>query len=156
MPPLLLIVAYDRNRVIGKAGRMPWRYAEDLAHFKATTQGHALILGRKNWQDIGRPLPGRQMVILTRDQTFTARGCQVAHDPHTALALARAQDPEPFVAGGAEIYALFLPMVSRLYLTQIDAEHAGDTYFPTLDETCWRETSRRVSGILTYRILERA
>jgi len=155
MPPLNLMVAYDRNRIIGTDGGLPWHYPEDLKHFKRTTMGHAIIHGRRSYEDFGRPLPGRRNIILTRRSDYAAEGCEVAHDLDAAIALARETDPEPFVLGGADVYRQALPQVTRMYLTEIDAEHPGDTRFPVIDESRWNEVERVVSGVLTFRTLER-
>ena len=155
MQPLNLMVAYDRNRLIGAAGGLPWRYPEDLKHFKATTMGHAIIHGRRSFEDFGKPLPGRRNIIVTRQSDYQAEGCEVVNDLTAAIALARDTDPEPFVLGGAEIYRQAMPLVTRMYLTEIDAAHEGDTWFPEVDESEWAETERRVSGVLTFRTLER-
>lgn len=155
MQPLNLMVAYDRQRLIGAAGGLPWRYPEDLKHFKRTTMGHAIIHGRKSYEDVGKPLPGRRNLVVTRQPDYHAPGCEVFHALEQAIAAARETDPEPFVLGGAEIYRLALPQVTRMYLTEIDAEHEGDTYFPEIDESDWVEVERRQDGVLTFRTLER-
>jgi len=155
MQPLSLIVAYDRRRCIGRDGQLPWHHSEDLKHFKRTTMGHAIIHGRKSYESVGKPLPGRRNIVVTRQQDYRAPGCEVAHDLDNAIALARQEDDEPFVLGGAEIYRQALPRITRMYLTEIDEEHAGDTFFPDVDESQWREVERRESGPLVFRTLER-
>ncbi|NET72900.1 MAG: dihydrofolate reductase [Sphaerospermopsis sp. SIO1G2] len=155
MKKLNAIVAYDRNRLIGADGGLPWRYPEDLKFFRQTTMGHAIIHGRKSYEDFGKPLPGRRNIIVTRQQDYQAPGCEVVHDLDEAIALAYESDDDPFILGGAEIYRLALPQCSRLFLTEIDAEHQGDTYFPAVDESCFKESERRPSGILTFRTLLR-
>lgn len=152
---LAAIVAYDRNRLIGAGGHLPWRHPEDLRHFKRITLGHAVIHGRKSYEDFKKPLPGRRNIIVTRQPGYTAEGCEVANDLPGAIALARQTDACPFILGGAEIYRLALPLVTLLYLTEIDAEHQGDTWFPPVDETPFTEIERRVSGPLTFRTLRR-
>jgi dihydrofolate reductase len=138
-----LIVAMARNRVIGDAGRLVWRLPADLRFFKRTTMGHHVLMGRKTWDSIGRPLPGRTFVVITRQHDFSAPGCHVAHSLEDALALARAAgEDEAFVIGGAEIYALALPLADRIYLTRVDASFPGDTSFPDLDAAAWTERSR--------------
>ncbi|MDA3960564.1 MAG: dihydrofolate reductase, partial [Planctomycetota bacterium] len=114
-----------------------------------------IIHGRKSYEDFGKPLPKRRNIIVTRQSDYQAEGCEVVHDLDAAITLARSSDPEPFILGGAEIYRLALPQVTRLYLTEIDAEHMGDTYFPAVTESEWTETDRRTDGILTFRTLER-
>jgi dihydrofolate reductase len=133
-----LIVAVSTNGVIGRDGDLPWRLPADLRHFKKTTMGHHLIIGRATWDEVGRPLPGRTMVVVTRDRGFHADGVLVAHSVEEALALAR-DDDEPFIGGGAEIYrvALERELVDRLYVTRVHAVVEGDTSFPPVDWTGW-------------------
>lgn len=126
-----IIVAVARNGVIGRDGDLPWRLPADLRFFKRMTTGHHLIMGRKTWASIGRPLPGRTMVVLTRDRAAAFPGAAVAHALPEALALARAAgDSEAFVIGGAEAFALALPLADRLYLTRVHAHVEGDVGFP--------------------------
>lgn len=133
-----LIVAVASNGVIGRDGDLPWRLPADLRHFKATTMGHHLIVGRATWDEVGRPLPGRTMVVVTRNRSFAAEGVLVAHSVEGALELAR-DDDEPFIGGGAEIYRLALEadLVDRLHLTRVHAEVEGDTVFPEVDWDRW-------------------
>lgn len=133
-----LIVAMSSNRVIGRDGDLPWHLPADLRHFKATTMGHHLIIGRATWDEVGRPLPGRTMVVVTRNRGFAAEGVLVAHSLEEALALAHGDD-EPFIGGGAEIYrqALVADLVDRIYLTRIHAHVEGDTFFPPFDPDDW-------------------
>lgn len=130
-----------QNRVIGSANRLPWHLPADLQHFKRLTMGHHIIMGRKTYASIGRPLPGRVTVILTHDTDFRAQGCLTAHTLQGAIEVC-GDDPEVFCVGGAEIYAQVLPLADRLYLTEIQAEHAGDAYFPAIDPLQWRVTGR--------------
>lgn len=140
---LAAIAALARNRVIGSENRLPWHLPEDLRHFKALTLGHHIVMGRKTYESIGRPLPGRQTVIVTRDPAYAQPGCLVAHSIDAALAIAeQAGDDEVFFVGGAELYAQFLPRAERLYLTEIQADYAGDACFPALDAAHWREMAR--------------
>lgn len=155
MEPLNLMVAYARDRVIGRGGRLPWHHPEDLRHFRDTTMGHAVIHGRRSYESLGRPLPGRRNIVVTRRPDYEAPGCEVVNDLDAAIAAARASDPEPFVLGGEEIYRQALPLVTRMYLTEIDEAHEGDTFFPEFDEAEWREVDRRESGPLVFRTLER-
>jgi len=136
--PLSLIVAVSSNQVIGRDGGLPWRLPVDLRHFKRTTMGHHLIIGRATWDEVGMPLPGRTMVVVTRNPEFRADGVLVAHSLEEALALAR-DDDEPFIGGGAEIYrrALEADLVERLYITRVHAEVDGDTFFPPVDWNRW-------------------
>jgi dihydrofolate reductase len=142
MDPLALIFAVARNGVIGRGGQLPWRIPEDLAHFKRTTMGHAILMGRKTWEETRRPLPGRRNVIITRTPGFEAPGCEVVASLEEAIALARTTDPLPFVIGGAEIFRLALPLATVIHLTEIDRDVEGDTFFH-LDRTGFVETARR-------------
>jgi dihydrofolate reductase len=134
-----LIVAVSENGVIGKDGDLPWHLPADLKHFKRTTMGHHLIIGRRTWDEVGRPLPGRTMVVVTRSRTFAPAGVIVVHSVEEALEAA-AGDDEPFVGGGAYIYRLALArdLVDRIYLTRIHAEVEGDTFFPEFDLENWK------------------
>jgi len=126
-----LIVAISRNRVIGASGQIPWRLPGDLQRFKQLTMGQSLLMGRKTYQSIGRPLPGRQMIVLSRDPKFQAEGCETAPDLQSGL-LAAGQGEELFICGGAEIYRQALPLVERIYLSELEREISGDTYFPDI------------------------
>jgi dihydrofolate reductase len=138
-----IIVAVAHNGVIGRDGDLPWRLPADLRFFKRVTMGHHLVMGRKTWASIGRPLPGRTMVVLTRDPGLVIPGAQVVHALPEALALARAAgDPEAFVIGGAEVFARALLLADRLYLTRVYADVEGDVRFPELDEHAWVEVAR--------------
>jgi dihydrofolate reductase len=130
----------SRNRVIGANGAIPWHLPEELKRFKQLTMGHHIIMGRKTWESIGRPLPGRTMVVVTRQRGFSAPGAQVVHSLDAAVA-ACGGDDEIFVIGGAELYAQALSRAGRLYLTIVDAEVAGDTLMPEIDMTGWREVT---------------
>jgi dihydrofolate reductase len=133
-----LIVAVSTNGVIGRAGDLPWHLPADLRHFKRTTMGHHLVIGRATWDEVGAPLPGRIMVVVTRNREFEAEGVLVAHSVDEALALVR-DDDEPFIGGGAEIYrqALDDDLVDRIYLTRVHAHVEGDTVFPTVEWDRW-------------------
>lgn len=138
-----LIVAMDENRGIGLRNRLPWRLASDLKRFRELTMGHHLIAGRKTYESIGRPLPGRQMIIVTRDRNYRASGCLMVHSPDEAFRLAAERgEREAFVIGGAEIYAQALPQADRLYLTQVHAQVQADVFFPEFAEDEWQEVSR--------------
>lgn len=138
-----LIAAVARNGVIGKDGRLPWHLPADLRRFKALTMSHHLLVGRKTWEAIGRPLSGRRMVVISRDPDYRAPGATVVHSLEEAFELARrAGETEAFVAGGGEIYAQALPHAQRLYLTEVDAEAEGDTHFPTFDRRAWELVER--------------
>jgi len=153
--PLALVVAMTPARVIGREGGLPWHYPEDMKHFRAVTRGHAVIMGRKTHESIGRPLPDRRNIVVSRDVHFMAAGCEVVASLDEAIARARATDDEPRVIGGAEIYARALPLATVLYLTEVTREVPGDTYFPPWDDGSWRETERRESGDLVFRTLVR-
>ena len=137
-----LIVAMDRRGVIGAGGALPWRLSDDLKRFKAITMGKPLVMGRKTHESIGRPLPGRRNIILTRQQEYTAEGCIVCENTEEALA-ACAGHEEVMVMGGATLYELFLPRAGRIYLTRVQAEVDGDTWFPPFDESAWNVVERR-------------
>ena len=135
MTNVWIIAAVSENDVIGDGNALPWRIPEDLARFKALTLGNTLIMGRKTFESIGRPLPGRTTVVLTRREGFAAPGVLVAHDRAEALTLA--PGPNAFIAGGADIYRLFLPVASKLFLTRVHAAYDGDTYFPPFNAGEW-------------------
>jgi dihydrofolate reductase len=141
--PLTLVVAVGPRGVIGAGGGLPWHVPEDLKHFKAKTMGHAVIMGRKTFESIGRVLPGRRFVVVTRNPDFAFEGVTVARGLDEAVRAARETDPEPCVIGGAEIYRAALPFATRVELTEISQEVDGDTFFPELDLGAWRETARR-------------
>ncbi len=134
---LSAIVAMASNRVIGADNQLPWRLPADLARFKRLTLGHTLLLGRKTYESIGRPLPGRTLVVVTRQKDYAPEGVKVAHSVEEALALARG-DSEVFIAGGAELYAQTMDRLDRLYLTLIERDFPGDTRFPEVDLSGWR------------------
>jgi len=136
-----MIAAMARGRVIGANGGLPWTLPADMRHFVRTTKGKPVIMGRRNYVDIGGPLPKRQNIVITRDPAFQAPGCQVASSLDDALDRASDSD-EIVIIGGQQIYEAFLPRSQRLYLTYIDADISGDTFFPTIDEDAWRETYR--------------
>ncbi|WP_100331346.1 dihydrofolate reductase [Bacillus xiapuensis] len=130
------IWAMDKNGLIGSNNRLPWRLPEDLKFFKETTLGHPIVMGRKTYESIGKPLPGRENIILTRDPSYQAEGCTVIHSADELMAKAE-NGGEWFVTGGAEIFKQLLPFADRLYVTVIEEEFEGDTYFP--DEINWKE-----------------
>ena len=136
-----IIVAMDNNRVIGVNNKLPWHLSEDLKHFKALTMGHPVIMGRKTYESIGKPLPDRTNIIVTHKPTFKAAGCVVVNSPQSALEVCHDED-EVFVIGGAELYREMLSMVQRVYVTEIHAKYPGDTWFPKLDSKHWTELSR--------------
>ena len=141
MPRLTLIVAMDRNRGIGIANQLPWKLPEDLAHFKRTTIGHAIIMGRKTFESIGRALPGRRSIVVTRNPAWQATDVMVASTPEQALALAH-DETEAFIIGGAELFAQTLQLADRMIVTLIDSQFECDTFFPEIDPGLWAETGR--------------
>ncbi|EIJ33669.1 type 3 dihydrofolate reductase [Thiothrix nivea] len=135
---LSLIAAIARNRVIGYEGGMPWHLPADLAWFKRNTLGKPIIMGRKTWDSIGRALPGRRNLVISRDTTFQPTGAERAASPDAALGMVEGV-PEAMIVGGAQVYQHFLPHATRLYLTLIDADVLGDTFFPDYNQFQWRE-----------------
>jgi dihydrofolate reductase len=146
-PRIVLIVAVAENGVIGRDNGMPWRLPGDLKHFKKTTLGKPVIMGRRTFESIGKPLPGRQNIVLTRDANFRAEGVQAARNIDEALSLAEREATklgadEIAVIGGGEVYAQALPRAARVYLTEVHAAPDGAAHFPKLDRGDWREISR--------------
>jgi dihydrofolate reductase len=139
-PSIALVVAVARNGVIGRDNGLAWHLSSDLKRFKALTMGTTLLMGRRTWDSIGRPLPGRRSLVLTRDAAFRAEGAQVVHDWESALGAV--QDATLMVVGGAEIYALALPQADRIHLTEVEAEPEGDVRFPPFDRAAFREVLR--------------
>ena len=141
---LALIVAVAENGVIGRGNRLPWHLPEDLRYFKRVTMGKPVVMGRKTYQSIGRPLPGRPNIVVTRDAGFAAEGVHLAGSLDQALDLARslASGGEMIVIGGAELFNAVLPSADRLYLTEVHRAYEGDVFFPQLDPAVWREASR--------------
>jgi len=135
-----LIAAMDRNRVIGKENDIPWRIPNDWKFVRKTTEGRPIILGRKNFESIGRVLPGRRNIILSRDTGLTIEGCEIAHSIQDVFDLC-ANEAEIFIFGGEQIYKMFIPYVSKMYITKIHHEFEGDTFFPELDRNEWKEIS---------------
>ena len=146
-PPLILVAAVARNGVIGGRNRLLWRLPSDLMRFKARTIGKPLVMGRRTFQSIGRPLPGREIIVVTRDERFSAEGVRVAHGLDEALALAAeraaAMGADAIViAGGGEIYAQTIGRADRLAITEVGLEPEGDARFPPIDPGVWREVRR--------------
>lgn len=146
-PPLVHVVAVGRNGVIGGDGQLPWKLPSDLKRFKAVTMGKPMLMGRKTYAAIGRPLPGRETIVLTRDPVFTAAGIHVARTLDEGLQMAsecarRMDANEIIVAGGGELYRQTLPMAARLDVTEVDLSPAGDAHYPQIDDAVWREVSR--------------
>jgi dihydrofolate reductase len=140
---LTLVVAVADNGVIGRAGALPWHLPEDLRHFKNVTMGHAVIMGRKTYESIGRVLPGRRFVVVSRDPDLRIDGALVAHDLDEAIARAREHDPDPRVIGGSAVFEAALPRASTILLTEVHRDVEGDVYFPPFDRRQWCEAERR-------------
>ncbi len=165
---LAVIVAQATNRVIGRANKLPWHLPEDLKYFKKVTLGKPIIMGRKTFESIGRPLPGRTNIVVTRDAGYSRPGIEVVHSLDAAVTLADSLCEingidEAMLIGGAELYAQALPQAQRLYLTQVHASVEGDAYFPAYQQQEWRELGREdysASGCNPYDysfiVLERA
>ena len=146
-PKLCAVVAMDRNRVIGREGDLPWRLPSDLKHFKRVTLGKPCLMGRKTWESLPFPLPGRPNLVLTRNANYAAEGAKVFTDMHemigTGYELAGAAGvDEIMLIGGAQLYETLLPRLDRLYITYVDAEVEGDAVFPEIDAACWRPTRK--------------
>lgn len=140
-PRIYLVAAVAKNGVIGADGRLPWHLPEDLKHFKNLTLGHPIIMGRRTWQSLGKPLPDRENIVISRKAGFEAPGASVAASLEAAIALCTGE-PVAFVIGGAEIYAAALPFANGVVLTEIQQDYEGDTRFPDWDRNGWRETQR--------------
>jgi dihydrofolate reductase len=138
---ITIIAAMDRNRLIGEGNRLPWRLPADLRRFKALTMGKPIVMGRLTHESIGRALPGRRNIVLSRNPSFRAPGCEVAASLDDALELC-ADANELMIIGGAQLYAEALPRADRMHLTLLDASFRGDAWFPPYDRRQWRETSR--------------
>jgi dihydrofolate reductase len=154
---ITLIAAIARNRAIGRDGGLPWHLPRELQHFKAITLGHAIVMGRRTWASIGRPLPGRQNIVVSRDPSFRATGCDVAVSLERAVAIARGA--EVMIIGGGQLYAEALAQADRMVLTVVDCAPAADTWFPPWREQEWRETLLRTeqadgTNPLDYRVIE--
>jgi dihydrofolate reductase len=154
-PPLALIAAVARNGVIGRDGQLPWDLPEDRARFRALTLGHAVIMGRRTWDETGQPLDGRRNIVISRSGRVSGQGREVVGTLEEALRLARERDAEPMVIGGAEIYRMALPLATRLLLTEIDFDAQGDTHFPSFDEREWSEVQRLRGDRVHYVTYER-
>jgi dihydrofolate reductase len=138
---LSIIVAMDANRVIGYRNRLPWHLPADLRHFRQITMGKPILMGRRTWESIGRPLPGRINIVITRDRAYAAAGCIVVHSVDEALRAAQGHE-EVMLIGGEQLYRQLLPQTDRLYITQVQGEFPGDALFPELDPAGWREVAR--------------
>lgn len=162
---IALIVAASQNNVIGLDNQLPWHLPEDLQYFKSVTMGKPILMGRKTYDSIGRPLPGRTNIVMTRDANWTADGVEVVNDLDSAIAASKkacaaAGSDELMIIGGEQIYRKFLPVASKLYLTKVEAEIEGDAYFPAIDSTQWQQVAEKIPekvGNYSYRfvVLER-
>ena len=156
-----IIVAASANNVIGAKGDLPWHLSDDLKRFKAVTMGKPIVMGRKTWESIGRALPGRQNIVITRRYDFAADGCDVVHSVDEAMSAAGDVD-EIMVIGGSQVYEIFLPAAQRLYLTRVHADVEGDAFFPAVDEDEWQLVSEEIHSAdernefdCSFRIYER-
>lgn len=138
---LNLIVAYAQNNVIGRDNSLPWKLPSDLAHFKSTTLGHPVIMGRKTWESLGRPLPGRRNIVISRNPLYEAAGAQCVASLALAIEAVRDAD-QAFVIGGAQIYQEALPFAQQVIATEVQAHIEGDAFFAPLDKKNWTEISR--------------
>ncbi|MFF3100099.1 dihydrofolate reductase [Viridibacillus arvi] len=155
-----LIVAHDENNVIGLNNAMPWHLPGDLAYFKRTTMGKPMIMGRKTFESIGKPLPGRTNIVITRDEEYAREGIVIVHSLEEALALAEKESEEIMIIGGEQIFRMTLPMADRLYVTKIEKQYEGDTFFPSYGDE-WQvvsqsEVNETEDGLkFTYLVYER-
>jgi dihydrofolate reductase len=140
-PRIYLVAAVAANGIIGAGGHLPWRLPEDLKHFKHLTMGHPVIMGRRTWESLGGPLPGRENIVVSTRRGYEAPGAAVASSLDAALALC-AGEPVAFVIGGARLFEAALPLASGLVMTEIKRDYAGDTRFPEYDRSQWRESQR--------------
>jgi len=140
MKKVTVVAAMARNGAIGLDGRMPWHLPAELGHFKKTTWGKPIIMGRKTFQSIGKPLPGRQNIVVTRSRKFTADGCDVAGSLKAALEIA--DGDEVMIIGGGQLYRQAMPLAQRLIITEVDCEPEADTWFPEWDVNQWEEVRR--------------
>jgi len=137
---LSIIVAMDDNRLIGKGNGLPWHLPADLAFFKKITTGNSILMGRKTYDSIGKPLPNRRNIVISRNSEISITGCEVVNSIEKALSITK-EEEEVMIIGGANLFEQLLPDVSRLYITHIDGEFEGETYFPHYDENDWLEVS---------------
>jgi len=140
---LSMIAAMGRNRVIGKKNDIPWKLPAEQQYFKEVTMGHAVVSGRKNFESMGRPLKGRRNIIITRNRDYRPDNCEIIYTIEELYRMFDDSDEEVFIIGGEEIYRMFLPFSKKLYITSIDAEFDGDTYFPLFSETEWTQISEK-------------
>lgn len=153
-PPLAMIAAMTRDRVIGDAGGIPWRHSEDMRFFRRMTMGHAVIMGRRTYESMGRPLRDRHNVVVSRS-VASLPGCEVVASLEEALAWARRRDACPFVIGGAQLYQAAMPLATHLYLNTLALDVPGDTLFPPLPDNTWTLTREHRSADLLYQLWQR-
>jgi dihydrofolate reductase len=139
-----IVVAASENNVIGREGGMPWHLPRDMKFFKSLTTGHPVIMGRKTFESLGKPLPNRTNIVITRNENYTAEGCAVVSNIEEAIQRAQTTDETIFIIGGGEIYRQALSLCDRVYLTRVSVSVDGDTYFPRLDEKKWKLTAEEV------------
>jgi len=150
---ITVLAAVGANLVIGREGNMPWHLPQDLAHFKATTMGHVMVMGRKTYESIGRSLPGRRTIVITHQQGWHAPSVEVAHSLPEALALAGPADV--FVVGGSDVYRQAIPFADQMLLTEIDQSPEGDAFFPAFSAENWRESAREAHDSFAFVTYER-
>lgn len=153
-PTVTLLAAVGENGVIGRGGGLPWQLPGDLPHVKRTTFGHVVVMGRRTYDSIGKPLPGRTTIVVTRDPEWAVAGVTACQDFDAALRVAAQIDPSVFVLGGAEIYRLAMAYADRLLISEVPQSPDGDTYFPEIDPAMWVETDRDPRDgfdVVTYR-----
>jgi dihydrofolate reductase len=153
--PLVLVIAMAKNRVIGRGSEIPWDLPEDRKHFVAVTKGHAIIMGRATYESIGKPLPKRRNIVVSRRAGLSIAGVEVVGSVGEAIALARTDDDAPRVIGGGQIYAETLPLATRIYLTELDGDVDGDVFFPEIARDEWVVSESRRGDGATYSTLDR-
>ncbi len=150
---IALIVAYTKNRVIGNEGCIPWRIKGEQRRFRELTTGNIVVMGRRSYEEIGRPLPNRTTIVVSGTKVFEAENCYTVKSLPEAIALAQEIAPEQhiYISGGARLYEEAMPLVEKMYITEIEAEIPGDTYFPEFDENCFtKEVNERVEGEIDF------
>jgi dihydrofolate reductase len=155
MKPVVMVAAVADNGVIGHAGGVPWHLSEDLRHFRATTTGHTVVMGRTTYEGIGHPLPYRTNLVVTRDPDWRAEGVLVAHSVEAALDLAQRLEGDVMIGGGAQVYRAAMPFATHQVLTEVHQRPEGDTHYPGFDRSQWRETRREAREGFDWVWLER-
>jgi len=151
-----MVAAVADNGVIGLGGDIPWHISEDLKHFRETTRGHTVVMGRTTYEGIGHPLPYRTNIVVTRDPGWSADGVFVAHSVEEAIELARGFDGDIMIGGGTQVYEAAMPFATHQVLTEVHLSPEGDTHYPEFDRTAWRETRREERDGFAWVWLERA